>query len=123
MARRRKTRSGTQAQPIRDIPNQPFGEGQALTAIQDAAPLPGAAAGAPATPAGATAPAGGAGPVFGESAFRPTERPGEPITSGIPFGPGPSGQNQIIPTDTVDSFLRALYAMYPSDAILRLLRE
>ena len=59
----------------------------------------------------------------GPQAFRPTERAGEPITAGIPFGPGPNGQNQILPTDSVDAFLRALYSVYPDDAILRLLKE
>jgi hypothetical protein len=61
--------------------------------------------------------------VSGPQAFRPTEREGEAITAGIPFGPGNSGQNAIVPTDTVDSFLRALYAILPDDAILRLLKE
>ncbi len=120
MPRHRKPRSGNKARPIRDIPQQPFGEGQALREIQQAAPLQGDPQ-APADPA----PQGGArpAPIFGQSAFRPTERPGEPIQSGIPFGPGSSGSNQIIPTDTVDSFLRALYQVFPDDAILRLLKE
>ncbi len=124
MARRRKPASGNQAQPVRDIPATRHGQAAQLQAIQSSAPLqgptpPAAAASPPAAPA-----AGGRGaPVFGPQAFRPTERPGEAITSGIPFGPGPSGQNQILPTDSVDAFLRALYSVFPDDAILRLLKE
>jgi hypothetical protein len=105
-----------------DIPSQSYGQGEALTALQQAAPLPSAEA-APSEAAPTGGGGGPPGPVFGESAFRPTERPGEAVTSGIPFGPGDSGQNQILPTDTVDAFLRALYASFPSDAILRLLKE
>lgn len=123
MPRTRKTRSGTKAQPIRDIPRQPFGEGEGIRQLQQAAPLQGDPQQAVAPPPPQGGPGGRPAPVFGESAFRPTERAGEPITSGIPFGPGPSGQNQIIPTDTVDSFLRALYQILPDDAILRLLKE
>ena len=118
MPRKRQTRSGTKAQPIRDIPRQPFGEGEGIRQLQQAAPLQGD----PQTPA--APPAGGRpAPIFGESAFRPTERPGEPIQSGIALGPGSSGQTQMLPTDNVDAFLRALYAIFPDDAILRLLKE
>ncbi len=125
MARRRKPASGNQAQPVRDIPATRHGQAAQLEAIQGSAPLQGptppvAAAGSSTPPAAA----GGRGaPVSGPQAFRPTERPGEAITSGIPFGPGPNGQNQILPTDSVDAFLRALYSVYPDDAILRLLKE
>ncbi len=120
MPRTRKTRSGTTAQPIRDIPKQPFGEGEGIRQLQQAAPLQGD----PQTPV--QPPSGGGGrpaPIFGQSAFRPTERPGEPIQSGIALGPGESGQAQMIPTDNVDAFLRALYSIFPDDAILRLLKE
>ena len=118
MPRKRQTRSGTKAQPIRDIPRQPFGEGEGIRQLQQAAPLQGD----PQTPA--APPAGGRpAPIFGESAFRPTERPGEPIQSGIALGPGSSGQAQMLPTDNVDVFLRALYSVFPDDAILRLLKE
>lgn len=127
MARRRKTASGTEAQPSRDIPAERHGQGAALNAIQGAAPIQGGTPPAQPAPAQSRAPAGAGGgnpgPVFGPQAFRPTERPGEAIQSGIPFGPGGNGQNQILPTDNVDAFLRALYAVYPDDAILRLLKE
>lgn len=124
MARKRKPASGNEGQPIRDIPASRHGQAAQLEAIQGSAPLQG-----PTPPVAAQAPqgpsaTGGRGaPVVGPQAFRGTDRPGEAITSGIPFGPGNSGQNQIVPTDSVDSFLRALYAILPDDAILRLLKE
>ena len=127
MARRRKPASGNQAQPVANIPADRHGGRAALEAIGGSAPIQGGTP--PAGPASAPsrAPAGAGGgnpaPVVGPQAFRGTERPGEPIQSGIPFGPGQNGQNQILPTDNVDAFLRALYAVFPDDAILRLLKE
>jgi len=126
MARKRKPASGNKPQPVVDIPAARHGDAIALERQQNAAPMQGptpetmpgpAPASSPTTPAG-----GRPAPLFGPSAFRPTERPGEPITSGIPFGPGSSGQNRILQTDSVDDFLRALYATFPDDAILRLLK-
>ncbi len=122
MARRRKPVSGNQAQPVRDIPATRHGQAAQLEAIQGSAPLQGPTPPV-GTPGAPTAAAPRPAPVSGPQAFRPTERPGEAITSGIPFGPGPNGQNQILPTDSVDAFLRALYSVYPDDAILRLLKE
>lgn len=120
MPRKRKTASGASGQPIRDIPGGTYGDRQAATEQQQAVPLP--AAESPPSSAGAGA-GGRPPPAFGPSAFRASERPGEPIQSGIPLGPGTNGQNQVIPTDTTDSFIRALYSHYPSEALLRLLRE
>ncbi len=124
MARRRKPASGNEAQPVRDIPAERHGQAAQLGAIQGAAPLQGPTppAAAPAPP-GAQAAGGRGAPVFGPQAFRATERPGEPIQAGIPFGPGNNGQNQILPTDNVDAFIRALYSVFPDDALLRLLRD
>ncbi len=121
MPRKRKTASGTEAQPVVDIPASRHGEAAQLQNQMGAAPMQGPAptAGAPSTPA----PGGRPAPMFGPSAFRPTERPGEPIQEGIPFGPGGNGGNRVIPTDTLDDFLRAIYKVYPSNAILRLLKE
>jgi hypothetical protein len=121
MARKRKPASGNKAQPVVDIPAARHGDAAELEMQQAAAPMQGPS---PEVPTQQPAPVqGNPGPVFGPSAFRPTERPGEPITSGIPMGPGHSGQNLVIPTDTVDDFLRAMYAKFPSNAILRLLKE
>ena len=127
MARKRKPASGNRAQAVRDIPADRHGQAGALGAIASAAPIQGPTpSAAPPGPTASPAAGGGGRPppvAAGPQAFRPTERPGEPIQSGIPFGPGPNGQNQIIPTDSVDAFLRALYSVYPDDAILRLLKD
>ena len=123
MARKRKPASGNKAQPVVDIPAARHGDAVALENQQNAAPMQGPTPGPAAGVSPAQSSAGRPAPLFGPSAFRATERPGEPITAGIPFGPGSSGGNQIIKTDTVDDFLRSLYSVFPDDAILRLLKD
>lgn len=63
--------SRTDQQPVRNIPASYWGEGEELKAIQAAAPM---AAVPPPRPA---------------DLFARTERPDEPITSGVDLGPGP----------------------------------
>jgi len=86
-------------QPVQVISGQQYGQRQALANAQRTIPLPNttgtpppaapvatpaAPAAPPPTPAAAPMPPGGAG------AFnRPTERPDEPVTTGLPYGPGP----------------------------------
>jgi hypothetical protein len=53
------------------------------------------------------------------SAFGPTQRPGEPITSGVPFGPGLSPPPQ--PEEDAKMMLEALYRILPHPAIQRLM--
>lgn len=59
---------------------------------------------------------------------RPTERPNEPITAGANFGAGPNAQQagvvpRIVPVDNVVETVRALFALYPSDELGRLLSQ
>jgi len=75
--------SGTQ--PARYISGLGYGEGQATMTQQQSAPM----AGAPAAP---TMPA--ATPLFA-----PTERPNEPLTSGMDFGPGPGSEALNLPRE------------------------
>src|SRR5438105_4320005 len=79
-------------QPVRVVTGQAYGQAQALQNAQRAIPLPNnQAVPAPISPASPAA-AGGPGPpaLPGQNDFlRPTERPGEPVTAGIPSGPGP----------------------------------
>lgn len=51
----------------------------------------------------------------------PSQRPSEPVTAGLPSGPGPGPG--VLPTgpDVVGAQLRALYAVSPSPDILRLI--
>ena len=46
----------------------------------------------------------------------PTERPGEPITAGLPVGPGPGPDAQYAPVNANDALweLRALVARHPN---------
>lgn len=55
---------------------------------------------------------------------RPSERPGEPVTSGAPFGPGrnaPPGLAVPRNFDPVLAELRALYQAYPSEELADML--
>lgn len=53
----------------------------------------------------------------------PTMRPGEPITAGMPFGPGPGPRPGQYAGDPVEARLRALYRKYPNPHIRRMLQE
>lgn len=102
MPRRRRTLSGDPAQRVHSVPGRRYGEGQRSAELQRAMPAPavqGVDAGAP--PTSADAP-GAAAPVApdpaavqqflrdtGPSLFAGTQRPDQPITAGLPSGPGP----------------------------------
>jgi len=64
----------------------------------------------------ATAPAMGAPPV--RSVFAPTDRPGEPITAGLPSGPGPGPSN--VESDYM-LVLQVMYETLPRAEIARLM--
>ena len=96
-----------QRQPVRVAPGGPYGQRQALETQQQAAPLavanPISCGGGGVTPS--APPAAG---VFG-----PTQRPGEPISTGL-------GGGMIVPEDP-DVLLRALWQVYPHPDIARLI--
>jgi len=57
---------------------------------------------------------------------RPTERPTEPITAGVPIGPGPGPAGAGIPTmlnpnRAAIEELRAIYELYPNDDLADLI--
>ncbi|WP_434439723.1 hypothetical protein [Lentzea sp. E54] len=86
-------RTDAPGQPIRDLPNPEYGEATAFRDQQKAAPL----SQAPGIPRMETPPpsAGMAAPSSAPTGplpplFAPSQRPDEPITAGVPFGPGPS---------------------------------
>lgn len=64
---------------------QPYGAATAQAQVQGSAAQPPMGGGGPPLPAATPGPAPGS---FGDLG-RPTERPNEPVTSGIAFGPGP----------------------------------
>lgn len=69
--------AGPSAQPVQAAAGQPYGERGAQEAAQRAQPLP------QASPSGMIALPGELGPLNA-----PTSRPNEPLTAGLPIGPG-----------------------------------
>lgn len=98
----------------------PYGAHKAEIDAQRAVPL----AAAPSLPAPGNPPAGaGGGAALGDFT-RPTDRPTEPITAGLPMGagPGPEALSTVGPqADAIGGQLRALYAANPNNDILRLI--
>ena len=99
-------------QAVRRMPGVAYGEQQALTEQQQAAPLP--------KDTLPQAQPRAARPMPQVDVFAETQRPNEPVTSGLPFGPG-VGSNEPI-ADDPDMLLRAIYSVYPDPLLLRLLR-
>jgi hypothetical protein len=85
--------SGTQA--AKYVSGLPYGEGQALMATQEAAPLAAAPSIEQSSMPSGLASAAASQPVIGLN--EPSARPNEPITSGAPLGPGP-GTEALGPT-------------------------
>lgn len=110
------TPQGAQAsrgQPIRVAPGGAYGDRQASIQQQQAAPM--AAGGG--SPAGGQA-AQAAAPAPPLNVFGPSDRPFEPITAGVPVGPGPGGEE---PLDT-DRLLQIMFNISGgSPAIARLM--
>lgn len=90
-------------QPIRTAPSTSYGEATAQEEAQRAIPLPQMA---PPDP----------GPFN-----RPTDRPAEPLTAGVPMGPGPDQTD--IQFDPVAETLRAAFSAQPTPEIARLLER
>jgi hypothetical protein len=89
-----------------------YGERKALEEAQGGAPM----AGNPvvATPPAVSSVAPAAGPVTG--LFDPTERPNEPVTSGLPVGPGRTTQPQMAGNyDMIIKYMPALELMASQD--------
>ncbi len=101
----------------------PGGEYGSVTKLDDGQkviPLPNANAANVTAPAPVTSapPGGGAGPTIapGDINFEgPTQRPNEPVTAGLPMGPGPGPEvlNLPSPANTTASMLRTIYANVP----------
>ncbi len=100
-------------QPPADYPASRYGERSELEGQQGAAPL----AGQP-VPVDVNAPPVRA--VERPDMWGPTQRPGEPVTSGIPVGPGDA--DQLLPNDGL-TMLRAIYQRFPNDDVRRLLEK
>lgn len=103
-------------QPVRAGAGGDYGSRKELEDAQRAQPLP--AEGGPA--GGAPGGGGGRGGVPEGGIFGPSGRPDEPMTSGVPHGPGNNGPANLIDSDP-DMLLRALHARYPHPDLARLL--
>ena len=110
MSQRTDGGPGNQRQPLRVPSGGQYGDRKALIAQQQAAPL---AAGTPTPQPQAPVDPG----AF--DAFRPSDRPAEPITAGIASGPGPSGQT-MLPADPHEG-VRALIRANPHPDLIALL--
>lgn len=86
------------AQPVRDVTGLPYGEGQAFSQLQGSAPMADSQ-GTPAAP-----PFAGDAPT---PLHAPTERPDEPITSGVDVGPGVGADQMAPPVDVRADLQRA----------------
>lgn len=98
---------GGPGQPVRVAPDEDraYGERKALVEQQQAAPM-------------AVDPR--LEQTVARGVFTPTERPGDPPTAGMPFGPGPGPTDGYLPPDP-DMILRALHARFPHPDLERLL--
>jgi hypothetical protein len=106
----RNTQDTTQA--VRRIPGMDYGEQKALTEQQQAAPLPKAT-----TP---QAQPRVARPMPQMDIFAETQRPSEPVTAGLPFGPGvnPQPQQQVLKAEEVRDFIYNSWLETGDDSLL-----
>lgn len=81
---------GAPGQPVRDPGGLPYGDNAELRGVQESAPMSGGRPGEPVNP---HVPLEQMSPDL----FAPTDRPDEPVTSGMPFGPGGNGGEEPIP--------------------------
>ena len=98
-------------QAVRRIPGMDYGEQKELVEQQKAAPLP--------KDTLPTAPGRPAQRMPEIDVFAQTARPTEPVTSGLPFGPG-LGPEQ---TQDVNQLLYEVYALTNDPAVLNLMNQ
>jgi len=107
----RNTQDNTQA--VRRMPGVGYGEQKALVEQQQAAPLP--KAGVP-----QAQPQRPRRPMPQMDIFAPTSRPSEPVTAGLPFGPGinPQPQEQVLKAEEVRDFIYNSWLETGDDSLL-----
>ena len=94
--------------------NGQYGEAKALQDLQTGAPMQG-------NPIpSASSPSIQIEPITPLTA--PTQRPSEPVSSGVPFGPGSNTPPVVVAgVDEVAAQIRAAYALYPNEDLHRLI--
>ena len=107
----RNTQDNTQA--VRRIPGMEYGEQKALVEQQQAAPLPKAG-----VPQAQPQPVRRRIPQM--DVFAQTQRPSEPVTAGLPFGPGinPQPQQQVLKAEEVRDFIYNSWLETGDDSLL-----
>jgi hypothetical protein len=110
----RNTQDNTQA--VRRIPGVAYGEQQELTQQQQAAPLP-------KTTTPQAQPVAPRRPMPQMDIFAETQRPSEPVTSGLPFGPGvnPQPEEQIYQAENIRDFIYQTWVQTGDDSLLEYL--
>lgn len=103
-------------QPVQTGPSQGYGQRVALERQQQAVPLP--AARPVATPGSAVEMSGP--PTPPPDLLAPTDRPNEPITAGLPMGPGPGPEALGMELSPVDK-LKRIYRATMNPDILELI--
>jgi len=99
--------SGTGTQAARYIPGLPYGQGQATMQQQQAAPMAGSSAPRASAPSEPMMPAT-------TPLSAPTERPTEPLSTGMDFGPGPGSEVLNLPQERPLSETLAAMLQYDS---------
>ena len=105
------TQDTTQA--VRRIPGVDYGEQKALTEQQQAAPLP-------KTTTPQAQPVAPRRSMPQMDIFSETQRPSEPVTAGLPFGPGvnPQPQQQVLKAEEVRDFIYNSWLETGDDSLL-----
>ena len=95
--------SGVKPPPVTAAPGQPYGVAGAQIAAQQAVPV---------APPPTTVTPQDLPPLS-----RPTDRPNEPVTAGMPIGPGPGPE--VLPPLGNDNlnFLRGIYTQFPDEQV------
>jgi hypothetical protein len=97
-------------QPVRTVPGQTYGQAGQQAAAQQAIPLPQSAGPPPPGPGLLAA---------------PSNRPGEPVTAGLPIGPGPGPEAVGMPTpdQTTLSDLKVLLVQHPNEQLRQIVER
>ena len=102
-------------QAVRRIPDVPQGMQKELTEQQQAAPLP-----KDTLPQAQAQPVRPRRPMPQMDIFAETQRPSEPVTAGLPFGPGvnPQPQQQVLKAEEVRDFIYNSWLETGDDSLL-----
>ena len=102
-------------QAVRRIPGVAYGEQQDLVEQQQAAPLP-----KDIVPREQAQPQPAQRQMPNIDVFAPTDRPNEPVTAGLPFGPGinPQPQQQVLKAEEVKDFIYDSWLETGDDSLL-----